>query len=299
MDLSIGNIMKCLEDAGFSCDYRGRKDVSVSGFSDPGSYRTGTAIWLGDVKYLRLPEGKTTHDVALLFARRDMEGVEDFDAVLYSDDPRDAFMKLVETAYPRSVRRGVEADAAVSEYAKLGEGVYVGHGAVVEDGAEIGARTQIGHRAVIRSGVRIGQDCVVGDGSALGNEGFGFRRDEGGELYRLPHIGGVIVGDRVEIGSNVVIDKGTFRDTVVCDGAKIDSLCMIGHNCTIGENVSIVRSLICGNVVIGRSCEIVGAEVKNRVVIGDETKVGIGSVVIGDLPPRVSCFGNPGRIIKK
>jgi UDP-3-O-[3-hydroxymyristoyl] glucosamine N-acyltransferase len=121
----------------------------------------------------------------------------------------------------------------------LGEGVVLMANAVVETKARIGARSILHPGCVVSHGCEIGADCMLKAGCVIGSEGFGFAQDEKRHNYRIPHTGKVIVEDRVVIGANTTIDRGTYGATVIRSGAVIDALCHIGHNVDIGEDCII------------------------------------------------------------
>ena len=296
--MGIAEIVDSLQKAGFSCDFKGPRDCAIDGFSDPASYVPGTAVWLGDIRYLKLDEGEWDR-VMLLFASPEMEGAERFPSVLYCEDPRNAFMFIVERCVERKSYSGIHTSAVVSSEAVLGTGVSIGAGSVIEAGVSIGHGTVVQENAAIHSGTVIGSNCRIMDSVCIGNDGFGFRRNGTGGWTRLPHLGRVLIGDNVEIGDCSNIDRGTFRDTVVGAGTKIDALCHVGHNVQIGENCLLTYTEVGGNVTIGDRCVFVSASIKNRIAIGSDVYAGIGSVIIKDLPDEVECFGNPARIVKK
>lgn len=299
MKFSIQQVLLTLEKMGVSYEFIGNADHEILGFSDPGSYHENTAIWLGAVKYLKLTDNKGYHDVALLFCTKNMEGAEQFPNRILCDDPRNTFMELVELMAEEETVPRIEKTAVISEKAVLGNGVTVDHFAVIEDDVEIGDNTYIGTHVIVRKGTRIGSNCMIGDGTMIGNAGFGFRKLSDGSYKRLPHLGRVIIGNNVEIGTLCTIDKGTFKDTIIDNGVKIDSQSLIGHNVEIGRDSLIIASALGGNCRLGERVEAIGMRCKNRLEIGSDTKIGIGSVVLTDLPEGTTCFGNPARIIKK
>lgn len=299
LKLSVSEVRRLLAEGGFRADYRGPHDVVITGFSDPGDYRSGTAIWLGAMKYLKLKEGERCEDVALLFASSDFEGIAEFPAVFVCDDPRNAFMYVVECTIPDRKPCGVSEHAYVDPSAHIGEGVYVAPGAFIDADVVIGDRTSIYPNASIKKGTTVGSDCLIMDGCVIGNAGFGFRHCPDGSLKRLPHLGGVVIGDKVEIGSNSIVDRGTFRNTVIETGTKIDTLTVIGHNVHIGKDCFVIGGFVGGNTDVGDECELIHMQCKNRVSIGSGAKVGIGSVVIRDIPEGAEVFGNPARVIKR
>lgn len=296
----ISDILALLDKIGNSYTFIGDRTRTLTGFSDPGDYRPNSAIWLGDVKYLKLKEGQSYSDVTLLFCTQSMEGKEKFSNIVMCDDPRNTFMEVVELIVGTADQMPeVASTAVISPKAIIGEGVSIGHYSVIEDGVEIGAGTKIGCGTIIHSGSKMGCNCVIMDHVAIGNPGFGFRKLPNGSHNRLPHIGRVIIGDNVEIGCRCNIDKGTFRDTIIHNGVKIDSNSFIAHNVEIGEDSMVIACTIGGNCKIGARAELIGMRCKNRLLIGEDVKIGIGSVVISDVPAGVTVFGNPARAINR
>ncbi|EFH48999.1 bacterial transferase hexapeptide repeat-containing protein [Arabidopsis lyrata subsp. lyrata] len=138
----------------------------------------------------------------------------------------------------------VEFGAVVHEKAILGPEVRIGSNTVVGPSVEIGSSTKIGNCS-------IGDLCVIHNGVCIGQDGFGFYVDEHGNMVKKPQTLNVKIGNRVEIGANTCIDRGSWRDTVIGDDTKIDNLVQIGHNVIIGK-----CCLFCGQVGIAGSAEI-------------------------------------------
>jgi UDP-3-O-[3-hydroxymyristoyl] glucosamine N-acyltransferase len=146
----------------------------------------------------------------------------------------------------------------VEEDVELGERVYVGSGCVVQKGARIGADTHLGPRVSVCEGVQIGARCILHPGAVIGADGFGFAPDAG-TWVKVPQVGGVRIGDDVEIGANTTIDRGAIDDTVVEHGVKLDNQIQVGHNVTIGAHTAIAGCTgISGSTSIGRRCMIGG-----------------------------------------
>lgn len=144
--------------------------------------------------------------------------------------------------------------------------------------------------AVINDCVKIGKNVRIGPNCSIGFGGFGFSKDENGVYERFPHIGKVLIGDNVEIGSNVCIDRGALSDTVVGEGTKIDNLVHIAHNVKIGKNCCVVAlSCIGGSVEIGNNAYVgIGVSIRDQIKIGDNVFIGMGAVVTKDcLDPGV------------
>jgi len=111
------------------------------------------------------------------------------------------------------------------------------------------------------AGVEIGRRCVMHSGVVVGSDGFGFARDQE-SWVKVPHLGGVVIGDDVEIGANSSIDRGTIEDTVIEEGVKLDNQVQIAHNVRVGAHtVMAAFSGVAGSTVVGRRCMFGGAVV--------------------------------------
>ncbi|MDH4041177.1 MAG: UDP-3-O-(3-hydroxymyristoyl)glucosamine N-acyltransferase [Gammaproteobacteria bacterium] len=146
----------------------------------------------------------------------------------------------------------VEAGAVVGADVVLGAGVYLGHD------SRLGAGTRVFPHAVIYHDVQVGERCVIHAQAVLGADGFGFAPGpEGWE--KVCQLGGVRLGDRVEIGACTTVDRGTLGHTVIADGAIIDNLVQVGHNCRIGKNTAIAGCTgLAGSTIIGADCTLAG-----------------------------------------
>lgn len=178
--------------------------------------------------------------------------------------------------------------------------VRIGANAVIANGVRIGADTIIGHNVVIGREVVIGDRCNIKSCAVIGEEGFGFERDEHGIAVRLPHIGTVLIGNDVEIGSLTTVCRGTLDNTIICDGVKIDDHVHIAHNIRVDEHAFIIACAeISGGVSIGKRAWIApGSSILNQLSIGDDAVVGLGAVVVKSVESGVTVVGNPARPLK-
>ncbi|HXW75940.1 MAG TPA: UDP-3-O-(3-hydroxymyristoyl)glucosamine N-acyltransferase [Candidatus Eremiobacteraceae bacterium] len=198
------------------------------------------------------------------------------------------------------VRRG--ADVWIGPGVIVGSGASIGDrcvllgGAYVGAGAVIGKRTLFHPRATVLDGCEVGEDCVLQAGCVIGGDGFGFVR-VGEEQIKIPQIGNVVLGDRVEVGANAAIDRAVTGSTRVGSGTKIDNLVQIGHNCQIGENCVLCGQMgVAGSTRIGRAVTAAGqVGIAGHIEIGDHSLMLAKSGVIASLPPNSRVFGYPAQ----
>lgn len=202
--------------------------------------------------------------------------------------------------------------ASVEPSAWVAQGVFIGEnvlihadvkihpGVVIMSGAEIGTGSEIYPNTVIYRNVKIGKNVRIHSNCSIGSDGFGYHFKHG-EHLKVWHMGSVVVGDQVEIGSNTSIDGGTFSPTVIGAGSKIDNLVQIGHNCRLGIGV-----IICGQTGLAGSCSVgdytvMGgrAAVAPGVSIGKGAQIAGNAGVISNVGDGEVVGGFPARDIKE
>lgn len=164
-------------------------------------------------------------------------------------------------------------------------------------------RGGIHESAVIHDNVKIGRNVTIDAGAVIGGEGFGVWREKGymtakdESLKRMPQLGGVILEDEVSIGCNSCVDRGALGDTIVGKGTQIDNLVHVAHNCKIGKYcVLAAGAVLCGGVTLGDFCWLApGAIVRNQKKVGTNVTVGLGAVVVSDIPDGVTVMGVPAK----
>lgn len=258
------------------------RDMVLEGVSPLGATKANTLTFATKA----IPDG-IADDVAII-----MYGTPSLARRIYAPRPRLAFVKAC-YALDRLGRgwasverpRSVHTTASVSPRAALGRGVVVC------------ARTRIEANVVIADGVTIGEDCWIKSGAVIGEDGYGFERDEDGVPLRMLHFGSVVIGNDVEIGSLTTVCRGTLGDTVIEDHVKVDDHVHVAHNVRIKRSAMVVANVVlCGSVVVGERAWIApNASVREGLTVGDDAVVGLGAVVIGDVPDKAVVVGNPGR----
>jgi UDP-3-O-[3-hydroxymyristoyl] glucosamine N-acyltransferase len=171
-------------------------------------------------------------------------------------------------------RVSVGPHAVLGEGVRLGDRVRVGPGCVIEDGVEVGADSVLEAGVVLHRGTRLGARVLVHSGAVIGGDGFGFANDRG-RWVKIPQLGGVQVGDDVEIGSNTTVDRGALGDTVIEEGVKLDNQVQIAHNVRIGAHTAIAGCTgVAGSAVIGKRCAIGGGVgISGHLEIADDVQL--------------------------
>jgi UDP-3-O-[3-hydroxymyristoyl] glucosamine N-acyltransferase len=252
---------------------RGPADKQITGLATLQEAGPDQVSFLANPQYRKFLA--TTQAAAVLLKPTDAEGYA-ADALLVPD-PYLAYARISHLFDPKpKAAVGVHPTAVVAVDAFVDSAASVGAYAVIESGARIaagvtiGAHCFIGARSVIGEGgwlaprvtlyhdVRIGQRVVIQSGAVLGGEGFGFANEKG-VWQKIAQIGGVTIGDDVEIGVNTAIDRGAMDDTRIGNGVKLDNQIQIAHNVQIGDHTAMAACVgISGSAKIGKHCMLAG-----------------------------------------
>lgn len=235
------------------------------------------------------------------------------------DDPKLAFIKMLELFAPEVPGfSGICGGANVADGAIIGKGVVIMPGAVIMDGVQIGEGSiiypgciienncSIGSKSILYSGAIVRERCVIGDeciihsGAVLGSDGFGYYEKDG-RVIKIPQIGIVKLGNRVEVGANCTIDRATVGATEIGDDTKLDNLVHVAHNVKIGKCCYIAALAgISGSVTVGNHVAIMG-----QVGIGDHLSIADGTVILGqsgipsDIKKADIYIGTPIRQVRE
>ncbi|MDI6889456.1 MAG: UDP-3-O-(3-hydroxymyristoyl)glucosamine N-acyltransferase [Thermodesulfovibrionales bacterium] len=276
----------------------GDPDIEITGVSGINGAQEGDITFLSADSYRKYLSGCKA---SCVIVKEPIDGLNI--TQLRVPNPHLAFAKLLEHFYIKPKKPiGISKEAIVSKKARTGkdvsifplsyisDGVFIDEGTVIYPFVFVGENTTIGKgciiypNVVVREKVTIGNNVIIHSGSVIGSDGFGYVFDEG-RHYKIPQVGGVIVEDDVEIGSNVSIDRATTGNTIIGRGTKIDNLVQIGHNVKIGKNAIIVGQVgIAGSTEIGDFVTLGGqVGVTDHVKIESGTIIGAQSGVLGDV----------------
>lgn len=286
MSLSLGELA-----VRHGLELRGDPDLRVARVGTLQQAGPDAVSFLANPRYRKYLASTRAGAVVLEPALADQCGA----AVLVSSNPYAAYARIAAELHPApAFAPGVRAGALVDPSAEVAADAGVGPGAVVEAGAKIGAGAWIGPNCVVGAGaevgpgsrlvasvtlchgVRLGARVLVHPGAVIGADGFGLAREPEGWI-KVPQVGGVVIGDDVEIGANTTIDRGAIEDTVIEHGVKLDNQIQVAHNVRIGAHTVVAGCTgISGSTTIGRNCMIAGA-----VGIGGHLEIADGTLVTG------------------
>lgn len=277
---------------------------------------TESAItFIGHKKYIPLWEASKAA-AAIIDRSLELKNPGTNRAFIEVDNADLAMAKLLEifTPEPPELATGVHPTATVSDSAVIEPGVAIGANSYIGPNVKIGTNTkiypnvtildeaEIGSHSLIKSGTVIGERCIIGHycimhaNVSIGSDGFGYRPSSDGRgIVKIVHIGNVVIGNQVEIGSGSCVDRGKFSSTTIGDGTKIDNLVQIAHNCKIGRACMIAALCgISGSVTLGDGVIMAGqAAIKDHITVGNGVTVGGRSGIMNDIPDGKTILGYP------
>lgn len=178
----------------------------------------------------------------------------------------------------------IGANTVIADGAVIGENVVIGPGCYVGHNSRLGANTRLWANVSVYHGVTIGENCLFQSGAVIGSDGFGYA-PQGKQWVKIPQLGGVVIGNNVEVGANSAIDRGALEDTLIENGVIIDNLCHVAHNVTLGENTAMAGgSMVAGSTKIGSNCALGGmAGVSGHLQVSDNVLLTAKAMVIKDI----------------
>lgn len=301
--IALGEIAEIVEG-----ELDGDRALRITGAGTIESAREGDIAYLD--KAQRLAQGENSLASALIVPT---ETPRRRKPLIRTADPRFAFSRVLAIFAPElRVYPGIHPSAEVGDNLRagrdvsigalahvgcnvtLGDGTIIAPQAFIGDDVNIGANTIIHAAAVVHDRTTIGDDCIIHSGAVIGADGFGYLPTEEGPR-KVPQIGSVIIGNRVEVGANATIDRATVAATIIGDCTKIDNLAHIAHNCIIGRNCIICgQTGLCGSAIIEDNVTLGGqVGVQGHITIGENATIGAQGGVISDVPAGATYSGYP------
>ena len=277
-------------------NYIGDKEFLVKGFCSLNNLQDGCITWLKKPEKIHELEGKEKNILIVTLAS-ESSFLKNGNYII-CDDPKKTFFSILNQFYKVKSDTGI-AKNSIIKTKDIGKNVVIGFGCYIDEKVELEDGVIIGNNVLIECPTHIGKNSIVHSGVVIGTDGFGYY-ENGKQFEKVPHFGGVRIGENVEIGANTCIDRGTLDDTYIGDGTKIDNLCHIAHNVQIGKNCLVIAcSLLGGSCHLKDNVYIApGAIVKNQIDISDNSLVGMGAVVIKDIDANQVVAGVPARVIR-
>ena len=187
----------------------------------------------------------------------------------------------------------IGANCVVESGAKIAAAAYIGPGCVIGRNSEIGHNTCLHANVTVYEGCELGEHCIIHSSTVIGADGFGFEHDDG-EWVKIPQVGGVKIGNHVEIGACSTVDRGAVNDTVIEDGVKLDNHIQIAHNVKVGAHTVMSNGVgVAGSTTIGKNCLIGGMTgIKDHIEIVDNVIITAMSLVSKSLTKAGSYSSN-------
>lgn len=273
-------------------------DLEIHGVSDLGSAAPGQLTWLKkqDPEWIA-----ALNDRIGSFAIVPEACVGQIEvAHVLSPNPKLDFVLALNELWKEEADARIERTAIIDPSVVIGKNVSIGHYCVIEAGVSIGDDTTIGSHTVIKRRVQIGSRCKIKAHAVIGEAGFGYAFDEDEIPVHMNHLGSVVIGNNVEIGSFTTLMRGALGNTVLEDNVKIDDLVLIAHNVCIGRNTLVAGgATIAGSMNIGPNSWVgAHAALMNGKSTGEGVLVGLGAVVVKNLEHREIVVGHAARHLR-
>ena len=290
----------------------GNSELNIHGIGDLKNSPENFLSFLSDKRYY--DDFKNSKSLAVI-VDEDFSDSKFNKTLIKVKNPVYAYIQLLEIFNKNNNKKvGIHETAIIAQSAKIGKNVYIGPYTVIEENVviedftyistschimknvSIGKKTKISSNVSIYNETYIGNEVIIESGTVIGSHGFGLTFHNG-ENHIIPHIGKVIIEDKVWIGSNCSIDRGTINDTIIGQGTKMDNLIQIAHNVKIGKHCVIAgHSAIAGSTIIGNYVTIAGkVGIIGHLTIEDNCTVASMSQVTKSLKKNSFVSGIPAR----
>jgi len=225
---------------------------------------------------------------------------EQHKVLLVVENPKAALIEVINQFFVSKKQPYIDPSSVIHPNAEIGKNVYIGANCYIGD-CIIGDNNIMHANVCIYDRTVIGNNNVIHSGALICVDGLGCIRNADGTLTEFPQLGGVIIRDNTYIGGNTHIASGSLSDTIIEDGCKINGMCFIGSNNHLGENVWITGStMLAGSVKVGKNSTIFSkVVVREWCNIGENSVIGMGSVVTKNIPAGETWLGNPARKFEK
>lgn len=302
MNISIQNILIYLDEMNLDYRFIGDDNLVINKYSSLKNIKSNSITWVKNIDKFNNIELRDCSN--LLIVSSEAIGSElnkGSVSFIICRNPKEIFFTILGAFFKQQEYGGFISDRSIVETEEIGTDVYIGHNCFIGKDVFIGDNVVIKNSVTIEGKVRIGRNTIIHSGVVIGTDGYGYFQNNEGKNIRVPHYGGVIIGEDVEIGANTCIDRGTLDDTIIGNNVKIDNLSHIAHNVIIEENCSVLAlTILCGSVVMEKNSYIApGAIIRNQLTVGENSLVGLGALVTKNVESNKVVAGVPAKVIKE
>lgn len=297
--ISAGVLLEYLRQSGFSVCYKGEKNISVKDYCQADRLKYNSITWIKKANPGELYDFSQIQ-TGIIVIDKEVNYIGEHVGLIITDSPKAVFFSILNHFFDDGdEREKIGIHTVIGTSVSVGKNVIIGNNCSIVGDIVIGDHTRISDNVVIKNKVRVGNNCDIQALTVIGEDGFGYFENENDCKVMIRHHGGVSIGNDVFIGSHVNIARGTMGDTVIEDGVKIAPSTHIGHNDHIEKNAIVICSQLYGSVHLGSNAYVVGSIVKNQCSVGDNTMIGMGSVVTKDIGCGEVAVGIPAKLLRK
>jgi len=286
-----------------------KKMHDIIGFSYIGAPKSNTAMFITkkvETLLLRLIDV----DGCLIFAEKGIQvpgDISDKHTFVFSERPQLDYARYAKDYAEKKFKKEsllkyklTEKGYYVCEDVKIPKDAYIEPGCIIGPDVKLGVNARIYARTVIKHAI-IGDNSIANEGAVIGASGFTMAEDENGNKIRIPTLGRVIIGNDVEIGTQNNISCGSGGDTIIEDYVKLDALIHIAHDVHIKKNSEITAGVTFGGFVeVGTKSFVgLGSVLRNRIIVGDDCYIGMGSNVTKTIEGGKTVAGNPAKPLER
>ena len=253
----------------YNCEIKGDKQTQINSFASLAKPTDESLVFINDKKMLELADNDNI--TCLLTTDELSKSINK--SCLISTNPQLTFSRMLADNIKEKINFHTIKDT--TKYKSIASTTLIADSADVSDDVVIGDNCIIYPNVTIYSNVKIDSNVIIHSGAVIGADGFGLVLNEEKLWEKIPQVGGVSIGDFVEIGANTTIDRGSIDMTRIEQNVKIDNLVHIAHNVQIGSNTAIAACVgIAGSTIIGKNCTIGGGSgINGHIIITDDVHI--------------------------
>lgn len=296
--ISYRDILNFLEKEKYNYFFVGNKEGYIVDFSVVKTSKPYSVTWIKNKASYNIKDISVKNQMLIVMNQSDKEDLPDYN-IIWCNNPKEIFFSILQEFFRKETEPFINKKSEILSN-KIGKNVSIGSGCFIDTDVTIEEDVVIKHNVIIEGRVEIGRGSIISSGVVIGTDGYGYYKNKNGENCKVPHFGGVKIGEKVEVGANTCIDRGTIEDTIIEDNVKIDNLCHIAHNVRIGKNSLVVAmAMLGGSSHLDEGSYVApGVLIKNQISVAKNSLLGMGCVVVKDIEENKVVAGVPARVIR-